>query len=299
MAGSYPDAPGMRLAYDEDGTVVWHAVAHTSWEDIQPGTLSYFDLAQRTKANEEDENSGYTQGIAQLQVRGFCWVFPEPRNVYGWNAWAVSDVQGVIYYVQTSSDTRNGIDGTWTDHTISWTVPNLLYAWDTWYRLGIFSITTSAVRGFRFRVWDGPLVGGGGQFWRCHLYGSISDGYTPNRLLFIDQDTGLEFAAPLDFGDVPRGVTLDHDIKVKNNSGTLTANTNQITFQDISQTSDTWYTIKETGGAFASSLSITSIAAGVTYPTGGNVITIRLAVADDETFGPQATRAKLTTGSWT
>jgi hypothetical protein len=131
------------------------------------------------------------------------------------------------------------------------------------------------------------------------MYGLISSGETPDRLLFIDDSTGLEFTEPLDWGDVPRGTTLDYDIKVKNNSGTLTANTNVLDFEALTGTSDTYYTIKETGGSFATTLSITSIGAGVTYPSGANVITVRLAVPDAAGFAAESARLFVSTVSWT
>lgn len=301
MAGSYPDAPGQRMAYDEDGTVMWKGDCGPgqTFGSLQTGTIAYITGNTLRYCNEEDTVSTYT-GRSDSNY-GYSWIFSEQRDIYGWNLWVTTGGSTAeAYNIQLSPNSRDGITGSWTILDDYYPNPSwLLYAWDTWYRLGINAVAGLAATSFRFVVWGGPLIGGAGTLWRCHIYGNISAGYTPNRLLFIDQDTGLEFTAPLDWGDVPRGVVLDHDIKVKNNSGTLTASTNQITFQDISQTSDTWYTIKETGGgAFGSSLSIASIAAGVTYPSGGNVITIRLTVADDETVGPQAARAKLTTGTW-
>jgi hypothetical protein len=137
-----------------------------------------------------------------------------------------------------------------------------------------------------------------GEWHHLHLYGDKSAGATPDRLLFIDNDTGLEFTGPLDWGDVPRGTTLIHEIQIKNNSATLDANDIDLDFEALTGLSDTWHTMSDSGGAFGGTLNITSIAATATYPA-ADTITIKLIVGDAENLGPQACRLQAVTASWT
>ena len=304
MAGSYPDNPGRRMAYDDDGTVVQGYVGKVgnvnNGDGVAPSNaFTAWSVANKEGFNNEDQtivvsatsNSSLEAGIFVNLI------FPELREIDGfyWNGRCENCQEDWLY---SSSDTTNGVDGTWSAVGTQVRTNTVLYP-D--YRISINAVSVSNQRSISMMIHTpGSAFGREATLKRLHYYGEISAGETPDRLLFIDNSTSLEFTRPLDWGDVPRGTTLDFDVKVKNNSSTLTANTNLLDFEALYQTSDTYYTIKETGGSFATTLSITSIAAGVTYPiAGGDVITIRLTVSDAALLRLEAARLELSTVSWT
>src|SRR3990172_1962642 len=292
MAGSYPDAPSRRLAWDVDGTVAWGRIL----------TLSPTELTLTIKQELNDEDGitpgslGLVQGLGQ-----WAWIFPELRDIVGmYLNYQQSSPSRLVEY---STDSTDGINGTFVtaiaDLPGAYNSASLGIGADVYatYRTKVhtFASMLSSIRVLRLTTTYDKSGADDAQPYAIHLYGVISAAQTPDRLLFIDQVTGLEFTKPLDWGDIPRGVTIDHEIKIKNNSSTLTANTNLLDFESLYLTSDTWYTIKETGGSFATTLSIASIAPGVTYPSGANVITIRLIVAATQSLGLQVARLKLST----
>lgn len=322
MAGSYPDAPFRRMAWDEDGTIFWWADSTAGNRAVPPYASIVLPGTEASVARKGKFNNEATLTSADwiqlnstlIEVGGTAMymIFPELRDIYGMNYWSMfgslsGDYTDVSkpWDLQYSGDTHNGIDGTWIPIYAAQTYPvgspYLLYSWDHWYRVGI--VTTgfplTGVRAIRWHQYLREVHGGTPSNWdHIHLYGDKTTGATPDRLLFIDQDTGLEFTEPLDWGDVPRGTTLTHDIKVMNNSATLTANTILLDFEALTGLSDTWHTIKETGGAYGNTLSITSIAPTASYPSGADVLTIRLIVGDAENLGLQACRLQASTASW-
>lgn len=310
MAGSYPDAPFRRMAWDEDGTIFWHAETLTSYftGTVMPGfertvTEKGWANNERTLTGSEDiENGGGGGSFSHV----YFMVFPELRDIYGVAYWATAINSGssmVPTDFEYSANTTNGIDGTWTALYPTYPIQSIVYAtysWDHWYRIGIVTddLPVTGVRGLRWvQLLPGGLIAQG--FWHhIHVYGDKSTGATPDRLLFIDNDTGLEFTEPLDWGDVPRGTTLFHDIKIKNNSATLTANTILLDFEALTGVSDTWHTMSDSGGAYGGTVNIASLAPTATYPA-ADTITIKLIVGDNENLGLQACRLQASTVSWT
>lgn len=286
---AYATVPGRRMAYDADGTVlVMHRYSYQLFE---------WDATHTAYLNDEDmaTNVNYDPlGQFNNHSGEMIWIFPELREIDGFFGLHSDGTTDRFQEVATSANTTNGIDGTHSTLIANWTdVAKTTAA----YRTDITSASASSKRSVRLQFTNHRGVGFG--FRSIHLYGEISAGETPDRLLFINVATGLEFTVPQDWGDIPRGTTHDKTIRIKNNSSTLTANTITLSFEDLYLGSSSWYTIKETGGSFSTTLGITSIAAGVTYPTPSNVITIRKATPDDETLGLHAARCKATTTSWT
>lgn len=321
MAGSYPDAPFRRMAWDEDGTIFVMWLTQTTTQSvgiftntIMPGTE--YSIAQKGKFNNEATltNADWIQFNANGDKIRVCTViFPELRDVHGLNFWGkiAAGTRNAPIFVQYSSDSTNGISGTWTtawatdyplDNPTTGSNLSTVYTWDHWYRVGIVTSSPLPLVGVRALRWAWPantnVLTAEAHFAHIHVYGDKSTGATPDRLLFIDNDTGLEFTAPLDWGDVPRGTTLTHEIKVKNNSATLTANTIVLDFEALTGPSDTWYTMSDSGGAFGGTLNITSIAPTASYPA-ANTITIKLTVGNAENLGLQASRLQASTVSWT
>ena len=284
MAGSYPDVPGRRMAFDADGTVGVYGLADGS------GVLTEFTPSELAEMNDEDETIAVTFGTQQPSR--FLWLlFPEQREVDG--VFYVYGNHGSPTTVSTSSDTTNGRDGTWTQQVAD--LANYTIVMGN-YRTGVTSLAVSAVRGVRVQIAAGTISGHVQQTKAWHVYGEISPGQTPDRLLFIDEVTGLEFGLPKDYGDVPRGSARDFQFRLKNNStvagNNLTINTVQITAEALYLNSGAWYTFSN-GGAFQATLPLGNLA-----PEASTVLlTARQIIPDAEVLGLHAGRIRAAHGS--
>ena len=279
-AGSYPDAPSRRMAWDDDGTVV---VGQDSAGQV------LFEIAQSLMTQWNDESDVHNVG-AESDL-GHYWIFPELREVDGVVHSNDNRSPGQVD-LQTAPDTTNGQDGTWTVRASS--LPININTWRPDYRDDITSLAVSNIRG----VWlDGSFGGNSTQRQRlthCHLYGEISAGETPDRLLWFDDLDDLEFSLPIDYGDTPRGSAVDNVVYLKNNSASLTASSVQVTAEDLFLDMAAWFTYDE-GSGFSSTLALaSSIANGANSPD----ITIRRIIPDAEVLGLHAARTYVSVGTW-
>ena len=131
----------------------------------------------------------------------------------------------------------------------------------------------------------------------AHVYGEISVGETPDRLLYIDSSTGLEYTGPIDWGNIPRGTVYDEDWYIKNNSSTLTANNTTLDFEALYLSSATFYTLS-TGVGWSTSLGpISTIGASSRWPS-TNSLTVRCNPPSTAELGLHAARIVMATSSW-
>ena len=303
MAGSYPDVPGRRMAWDADGTILFYQNVPSLGSRNLDGAWGTSTTPWNEVANDEsDSNHGWEAIVgSSVGYAIFCWIFPETRDVYGLFGAAEAGYLGAggLRDAETSTNTTNGIDGDWSEIISSGSGEIWYSLQDSWpdrWRNDIDSSfgTASGVRGLE--AW---LQGRDATYLKSfHIYGEIAAGQTPHRLLFIDTATGLEFAGPIDWGDVPRGTVHDRTLWVKNNSSILTATNVTLSFEDLYLGSSTWYTIKETSGSFATTLDIDEILPAATYPVAPSRITVRATVAIDEDLGTHAARLKAVTSTW-
>ena len=275
MAGAYPDVPGRRMGWDADGTV--------AVERVLTGQLTELTPAQKAEMNDEENVTVISKYATSWQ---FVLLFPEKREIDG--LFIAGDAVGSVY---TSADTTSGLDGTWG--TLFADFPESPNAYND-YRTGIQSSADPGKRGLDVRVAN---YSGYSRLYAVHVYGEISPGETPDRLLFIDEATGLEFAAAKDYGDTPRGSARDFSFRLKNNStvagNNVTLNTIQVTAEDLFLGSGAWYTFSYGGGAFQGTIQIASLAPEAT----SQLIVCRQIIPTDETLGPHAGRVKATVGS--
>lgn len=312
MAGSYPDAPGRRMAWDADGTIAWYAKTANVTADWQ--NLPAQNITEYSSADKQDLNTEYPTFNDIIAANGpgsdthgwIAMIFPEPRDIYGVYFYATGP--GNVVYGETSSNTTNGIDGSWTTYRATWpTSGSYFTSWtQEWsgalgYRVQILepdSTVATAQRSFRI-IWTcgygltTPTV----HMKEWHIYGEIAAGYTTDRLLYIDNSTGLEYATPIDWGDTPRGTTYDEDWYIKNNSSTLTANNTNVTIGGLYGGSDSWHTLS-TGVGFSTGLGpISTIGPSSRWPA-SNPLTVRLAVPSTGSFSAHAARIVMDTSSW-
>ena len=277
MAGLYPNVPSRRMAVDDDGSLLIK----------KTGSNPPIELSQANKDELNDEdNVSVFQGNNQVIVLG--WFFPEVREIDGFFL-AFNRSSNGVYDIRTSVDTTNTIDGTHVTQISNH--PEGTGVWPTQYRDAITSAAWSSIRFVNWRTTDQQ----NDQLTAFHIYGEISPGETPDRLLYIDELTGLEFALPIDYAEIPRGSSEDLEFRIKNNSALETATTIQYTAEDGYLGSGSWYTYTlPAGSTYAATQQIVSLAATIT--TG--LIKIRRITPGGEDLGLHAGRTYLNVASW-
>ena len=272
------------MAYDADGSVGLYSLDETDPFIEISGAIAI-------EWNDEDNVLGVPRGSSTGTGTKIGVIFPELREVDGVYASVEELAANRLNDFETSVDTTNIVDGTWVLQIADLSTAcgaGVTYPSD--YRNEIASLAVSGIRGIRF---DHQVDQS--DFRTLHLYGEITAGETPDRLLWIDEITGLEFTLPIDYGDVPRGSARDRGTRLKNNSATLTADTLQITAEALYLASGGWYTFDVAGGGFVSTNSdITSLGSTAT----SSLITIRQIVPDAETIGLHTARAYVNVASW-
>lgn len=277
MAGSYPDVPSRRMAYDADGSVVLRI-------DSDGDVLEELVAGDRAKLNDETD----TTAVAVTAGDWVAIIFPEVRELDG--VFLATNGGTGMEDVSSSADTTNGYGGSWTVEVAN---PSDAIG-DTvvfqYYRDNIDSMAASSKRAIRAERSSGT-----NHITAFHVYGEIAPGETPDRLLIIDENTGVEFTAAHDYGDIPRGSSEDIEIRLENNSSTLTANTVQYTCESLYKSSGSWYTATLPGGAtFQGTQQIASLASSTT--TG--IITLRRITPGSEETGLHAGRLYANVDSW-
>ncbi len=294
MAGSYPDAPSRRLAYDDDGTVVlWNGLTVIDAnEDAAVGQVPLLPLiampqAQIDQINDEETTSPTESGQNNNASSWILMMFLQKMEIDGGYYNINPTHTGNAQWMAFSTNTTNGIDGSFADLSVT-TPKNTTVADD--YRDDITSMAESNV------VCVTSFQGSDERFrWRqLHVYGAHTPGETPDKLIFLDPDNAdNEFTKPLDFGDVPRGQTQKDTFKIKNNSSSLTANTVNLINEDLFGGASSWYTYSTDDISFSSSEDLGNIGNG-----GTQLVFIKQIVPDAQVVGVYASRTRATVASW-
>lgn len=290
MAGNYPDVPGHRFVIDRDGTQGYL---------VDPSSV----ITQLTPTNMQEINNESMTGYVVSIANGEWFLglfFPEPRTIAGAyyyvsrSSFPLSDT----VYIETSEDTTNFIDGTWdlaltldmgttgiSDGTV---VPD--------YRELIQPLAVSNVKAIRFRNSGGGL--GSTEIHAAHVYGSIPTSGSPDRLVVwhptLDEPVD---GAYFDWGDSPRSSSEDRTFRVKNLSGSLTANNITVSFDALTDGSPSvagMHLVSDDGVNFAATESILSIGPGVI----SSVLTMRRVLPSNAPLGLWAPRVHAVADSW-
>lgn len=289
MAGSYPDVPSRRMAYDGDGSVFLFRRTETAsypWQEVSDDNTALINSENSAQALTGFDPAGqFNNHNGELAL-----IFPELREIDGLFFQTNKGTANFITAVDASTDTTNGFDGTFSSVIANYTdVADVIDSW----RDNITSLAESNRRALRINFLG--YKGANMSFRMLHIYGEISAGETPDRLLWFDDNTGLEFTADVDYGFTPRGGSEDIDIRLRNNSAGLTANTVQYTAEDLYQDAAAWFTATLPGGStFQATQQIASIAPATT--TG--VIVLRRITPGDQTPGVYAARELANVASW-
>lgn len=288
MAGSYPDAPSYRMPYDRDGSSV-------VWVDDSSGVITA--ITALAEVNDEDavEVLMPETGSGKIAI-----LFPEARD---FDAYFVSfGVQtGVTFTpgaLETSADTTNGQDGTWTSLQNPYTAKTDGGATKPAYRNSIQSVTALGVTAVRFNIGVSPSSGTA-RVLALHLYGHPASGENVDRLRLWHPTSDAEVgAAYFDWGDTPQGSSADRTFRVKNNSATLTANAVTVAMDvllDATPSVPGQHSLSADGVNFGAQASVGNLGPGVI----SDVVTLRRALQSTASLGLWAFRVFAEADSWT
>jgi hypothetical protein len=285
---TYSSYSDYRMAYHLDGTVLVRGA--TTGTPKTPSTLTDTVTSGGALTSLNDQNIGGTYWNSNQTDGWIGMVFPQLRDITGMflNCYDSSTKR-----VQYSTDTTNGLDGTW-----STLVAARNWSLDTNYRTNIYSVSQTGVKGLRI-----PDLGSGGSrndyVGSWHVFGKLASGQTPSRLdLWHPTSNARVSSSHFDLGDKPRSTTTDISFRVKNQSSTLTSNSIVVsveTLTDLAPTAIGNYTINLNGGSFASSQTITSLAPNAI----SNILTLRFTNPSDAALSLWAGTVKALATSWT
>lgn len=284
MAGNYPNVPSWRMAWDRDGTQAYFI--------SRANVITQLTSGQCQALNDESDtsiaNTGFPAAGGQLAL-----IFPELRDLDAhFMSGALNGTQGSV---QVSTNTTNGVDGTWTTllafGSKPWTqqvIPN--------YRSAIVAGTALGIKSVRFDVSSvGNAVSAIGSL---HVYGEPIPGANPNRLALWHATLDSRLAPWADdWGDVPRSSSEDRTFRVKNLSSSLTANSVRVAQEILTDTSPSvvgQHTLSFGGGSFLPQVNVGNLAPG----TISGVVTIRRNTPSNAVLGTWTHRVFAEANSW-
>lgn len=276
MAGLYPDAPAPKMFYESDGSALFY------------GATEETSLANKKLVNDETMG-GPVIGSAAPRI-----IFPELRDILG-----IAFQHGSIsasFGVETSPNTTNGTDGTWTSRATNIAgALNVIQPHRNAVRTGLTGMPWTGVKGIRPTQ---NAMGGDTTLWFLNVYGYPTTNTGLNRLLFWNPTTDIELVtASLDFGDVARGATVTKQFRIKNNSTTLTANSIVISEDELTAPSPTIVsqtTFDNAGSGYAATQNIGNLAPGGI----SGIITQRIILSSTAQILPWRQRVMAVAGSW-
>jgi len=247
MGGTYADVPARRMAYDRDGTAVVTIDASNN--------ITELTTTQKQQLNDEATTNGLIGSSSSIQKLAF--VFPEARDIKAFFVCLASGTKGAA---ETSTNTTNGLDGTWSTITGQSTFSSSTVMNDD-YR---DSITDHAdvtnIKGVRFNISSAAC-----EFNGVHLFGDYNSA-TGNRLTLWDPTLNqIIDKAHFDFDDVTRSSNATIQFRVKNSASTLQANSIGISFEaltDASPTLGSQLSFSTDNSSFSSTINIGNLTAG-------------------------------------
>lgn len=252
MAGSYPDVPSWRMAIDRDGTQLIL---------INNGVLTSLAASVGTTINNEADDD-----IIVATNRNpvyFVAIFPELRDVDGFHLnMNVTNTNTRGYMIQTSSDTTNGLDGTWTTLATG-SMGNSGQPAKPGFRI-VSASTVLSVRAIRIALTDGYNYGTVLKLF--HLFGEIAPAENPNRLALWHPTLDQRITpAYFDWGNVPRSSSADRTFRVKNLSTVQTANSVRVAQEILTDTVPSvvgQHTLSTDGLTFLAQVNVGTLAPG-------------------------------------
>lgn len=288
MAGFYADVPAPRMAYDRDGTVLVQVYA---------GAATTLAQSSIENINSESDSAIYSTYANDIPPRQFVLIFPQQRNIAAF--FSAVRASWTSCQIQTSPDTTNGIDGTWTTQT---SVPDRTSV-SIVHRTAVTTVNWTNVKGLKIGWFSTSGNAQRADFYALHLFGRATDISSLDMLRpwhpTLDEpldDLNSADGAYLDWGDVARGTTQDRTFRIKNNSATYSANDIVVTAQALTNTTPSVpaQMTFSTGGAFSTSLNIGALAPGAL----SSMITIRRTTPTNAVLSLWTVRVVADPGSW-
>lgn len=221
MAGFYADVPDHRIAYDRNGAIPFHSHA------VTPGIVVAYSAAHCRILNDEASSSS-DQNIHAGGYMGVIFPVTFTLSAY-WMLLSVNNFDVDVQTFATSSDTTNGLDGTWTS------LPTAVYddggplnthmSVKPEFRTHIESITPVACKAIRLSVIGNPHSAATPAGWRMHkfhLYG-VPSGPTDRLAIWDPVSDALVGPAYFDWGDCAAPSADTRDFRIKNLSPSKTA----------------------------------------------------------------------------
>lgn len=273
-----PAAPGRRIAYDVDGTVMA--------QKADPGLLANMSGSDISTIKNEASDAISAQnswGWGSTDAGWVIAVFPEPMDLDG-TFISYDASNGGLGNLEGSDDTTDGIDGTWTE-ILADVVENLL---SSDYRTDISEFTETGLTGLRWRItqnWPGERI----RNW--HIYGSPSTGADPDRLIILDPID--EPTVVHDWGDQGQGQLTKQQFAIKNTSATLTAEDITIAVEAFTGASAAWYEFSIDDSVYTASLGIGDLVAGA-----NTTFWLRQDIPQGADLSQQAARIYAEASSW-
>lgn len=274
MTGLYPDHPNNRLAYEH---------INAKWYDGSGPTEQDISYSYSTNSNNFAWNWAF-YGIAPN--RNSFLLFPFKIDITHLH---ISGYR--IGTTQWSSDTTNGIDGTWTGLSVP-----IYGASNASARQNIYPISLPACRAFW--MYQDPAASQYTYIQAVHVYGTPTAGQNPDRIELwhptLDQRVP---PAHFDWGDVPRTTSGDKTFRIKNLSDVLTVNNIVVTAETYTDSSPSYAAthLFSTGGSFTASITIPTLAPGQI----SSVLTVRKATPSNAQLSLWTAKILATPTSWT
>lgn len=282
MAGYFPDPPGHRIPYDRDGTIVHWSGNNTDWSLLGEGTV--LDIADDSPYSAWRINDGVNRYISLF--------FPRPMDLSGLLVThSKTDGQQKVW---TSSDTTDGINGTWVSRA-NWSNTGQS---DRHIREQIQSRTETDVRGLKLRVGTSGSGTSDGFLRNVHVYGVPTAGANQDRLQIVNvADEDRVPPAHFDYGDVARETTSIRQFRVKNLSPNYTAHDVIVAFGALNDTTpsvDGQHDISEDQTNYFAQVNIGDLAPGGVSA----IMDLRQQVASDAKLALWWGRLTADAGSW-
>lgn len=293
----YTALPDRRMPYDNDGTVIYKYANGNLGASLcfAQGPQTLLSQANAAELNDQDNVgisglSGYENANAANGTLAIWYFFPEQREVTAhFSCETALSPYNYAETLQGSNNTTNGTDGTWETASFPSGIAHTNWNFDNWRG----AIKPVSFTGPKQTIRDGVGSSQNGANMSCsHWYGEKAAGQTPDDIIFINHDDtpGVEFTAPEDFGDQPLATTVVRQFRLKNTSGSKTANTINV------QCNDSLFAISEDGVNWVVTINIASLSAGAESAT----LYVRCTTpAIGSVLGPYANRIIVTVASYT
>ena len=276
-----------RIPYDIDGSAVSYqsGTIATSPNVLLNQYPTWLSSLQMGQLNSETRNLNI--GGASDRMWAFFFFLTELTEITAVSFLFSSDSNELsTLLILGSSDSTNGIDGTWESGVFS---TQSLSVRADWWRENVVSLSFSGpVKCIKM----GLSAGAGGYLTpkAIHLFGRKATGQNPDDIIFTDA-SGDILTSLVDFGDVPEGTTSYQQIRVKNASATKNANDINLQLNN----SDFDFSYSPTG-PWVSVIDISSLGPGSL----SQVIYVRNHLNPPLlALGPKAARIIAAVGSWT